>query len=340
VWPPDSRTGFGIPSRRAAAALRALVCAACLFGGAPVSQGQGATVSGETLALRGKDVRRAEKVLDKLRLLDEAAAAPGDGDDFRRRARKFYPGLSVTVADMRPSDLKTDLDTAVFLYEDVARRWAASGDSAADCERERPDLYLPLCRGLGGGTARQLLLAKAGLHARWAAAVVKTYRGEGDGETSRLLSEMRAARARDALIAARVSEALRALEGLVSVPPTYADYQEHGAAAKVSFESLDAESADALGRARALLGGMPRGPAYYHLSSAWRSYTDGLFWYRKVHASRKKVVSAASGFGRDPLQELRLDADHVGYAAVTNWRTAAKYTRLAEQSLPEAALTR
>jgi hypothetical protein len=338
VWPPNTRTDRGSRQRRSAAsATRALLCVACLLGCALVSRGQSAAVADETFAPREKDVRRAEKVLEKLRLLDEAAAAVEDGGDFRRLARKLYPGLFVTVADMRPGDLKTDLDTAVFLYEDVGRAWSAAGNSAADCEQERPDVYLPLCLGLAGGTARQLLLAKARLHARWAEAVVKTYRGEGGVEISGRLSELKTARAHDLLIAARVSETLKALEGLVNTSPTYADYQEHRSAAKVGFEKLDAEFADALGRVHVLLGWLPRSPVYYHLSGAMRSYVDGLFWYRKVYSSGKKVVSAAAGFERDPLKDLRLDAEQVGYTVVSNWKTAAKYTRRAEQALSGAA---
>lgn len=314
------------------AATRALLCAACLFACALMSQGRTASAD-ERSALREGDVRRAEKVLEKLRLLGEAAAAQAGDASFRSLARKLYPGLFVTVADMRPSDLKTDLSTAAFLYEDVGRAWSPAGDRAADCEGERPDVYLPLCQRLGGGTVRQLLLAKARLHARWAEAVVKTHRGRGDAETSRLLSEMKAARDGDVLIGARVSGMLKSLEGMVNASPTYADYLEHRAASKVSFERLDAEFREALGRAGVLLGWMPRSPVYYCLSSAWRSYRDGLFWYRKVHGSRKMVVSAAAGFERDPLKELRLDAGQVGYTVVVNWKKAARYTRLAEQSV-------
>jgi hypothetical protein len=337
VWPPDARTNRRNPQSLGAAASRALLCAVCLLGSALALRGQSAVGAGGEHAPREKDAQRAEKVLAKLRLLDAAAEAREDGGDFHRLARKLYPGLFVTVADMRPGDLKTDLDTAVFLYEDVGRAWSSSGASTADCERERPDLYRPLCLRLGGGTARQLLLAKARLHARWAEAVVRAYRGEGGGETSRLLSDMRAARSHDILIAARVTETLKTLELMVNAPSTYADYQEQRAAAKVSFETLEAGFGDALDRAEVLLGWMPRSPAYYHIARAERSYRDGLFWYRKTRASRTMVVSAATAFERDPLQDLRLDAERVGYTAVVNWKAAAKYTRLARQSLSAAA---
>jgi hypothetical protein len=120
---------------------------------------------------------------------------------------------------------------------------------------------------------------------------------------------------------------------MVNISHTYADYLERRAEAKVGFERLDAEFAEKLGRAGTLLGWMPRSPVYYCLSSAWRSYRDGLFWYRKVHSSRKMVVSATDGFERGPLEYIHLSAEQVGYTAVVNWRRAAKYTRIAEQSL-------
>lgn len=334
MWPSDKHTPGDERRRRWPAAARALLCLVCLFGGALASRGQTAAAV-ERPVLREKDVQRAEKVAEKLRRLGEAAQENEAG--FRGLARKLYPGLLITISDMRPSDLKTDLGTAAFLYEDAGRAWSSAGSTAVDCERERPDLYRPLCLSLGDGTARRLLLAKARLHLRWADAVIKTYRGEGDAETRRLLSEMNAAREQDLLIAARVSEALKSLEGIITTSPTYADYLERRVLTKVSFEKLDAEFADALGRAGVLLGWLPRSHSYYCLTSAWRSYRDGLFWYRKVHGSGKMVVSAAAGFERDPLKESRLDAGQVGYTVAVNWRKAAKYTRLAEQSVSGAA---
>jgi len=304
---------------------------------APRVRAEQLTPAAESTALREGDVRRAEKVLEKLRLLGEAAASHEGQAVFHSLVRKFYPGLFIAVSDMRPSDLKTDLGTAAFLYEGAARDRPPAGSMTADCERERPDLYRPLCHRLGGGTTLQLLFAKARLHSDWAGAVVKSYRGGGDAETSRLLSEMKAARAQDLLIAARVSQTLKSLEGIVNTPAAYADYLEQRAEARVGFERLDAEFSEALGRAGTLLGWMPRSPVYYCLSSAWRGYRDGLFWYRKVQGSRRMVVSAAAGFERNPLEALRIDTGQVGYTVVINWRAAAKYTRLAEQSLSAAA---
>jgi hypothetical protein len=318
-------------SRRGAAcsAARAALCAAALVGFALNVLAAGAATQP---ALREKDVRRAEKVVAKLAMLDGAAASGEDAKAYHALAAKFYPGLFITVADMRESDLKTDLDTAVFLYARVGRAWFAAGASKADCGNERRDVYLPLCLDLRGGTARQLLLSKARLHARWAEAVVKNYRGEGDAETLRALAMMKAARENDSTIVARIVETLQPLERLINAYPTYADYQEGRAASKISPDRLDVEFADALNTASLLLASMPRSPAFYRLSGARDGYRDGLFWYRKVHQSRKLVVSA-SAFEGDPLRDMRLNADQVGYTVVANWRTAAKYTRLAEHSL-------
>lgn len=329
--PPDARDGKTHQRRRAAkAAARAALAAACLL--ASLLDVRAA----DAPALREKDVRRAEKVVAKLRRLDEAAAARDDAKAYRALAAGYYPGLFVTVAEMRESDLKTDLDTAVFLYAKLGRAWFDADSPAADCERERPDIYRPLCLELRGGNVRQLLLSKARLHAGWAEAVVKNYSGRGDAGTSRALAAMRAARAHDQLIAARVVEVLRPLEELLTVSRSFADYQERRALSRSSFDKLEREFADALGNAAGLLASMPRGPAFYHLSGARDSYRDGLFWYRKVNPARRMVVSA-SAFERDPLQEARLDADQVGYTISVNWRAAAKYTRLAEQSLSLAA---
>jgi hypothetical protein len=331
--PPDARMSES-PSRRGAArsAARAALCAAGLIGFTLNVLATDAIGAATQPALREKDVERAEKVVAKLGLLDGAATSGEDAKAYLALAAKLYPGLFVTVADMRESDLKTDLDTAVFLYAKVGRAWFAAGATKADCENERRDVYLPLCLDLRGGTARQLLLSKARLHARWAEAVVKNYRGAGDAETLRALAAMKAARENDSKIVARIVETLKPLERLINTSATYADYQEGRGASKISLDRLDAEFADALNTASLLLASMPRSPAFYHLSNARDSYRDGLFWYRKVHQSRNLVVSA-SAFEGDTLRDLRLNADQVGYTVVVDWRTAVKYTRLAEHSL-------
>lgn len=338
MWPLSTLTSGRRSRRRAASAARAALCAAFMFSLVLTVRADGSAGAGEATALREKDVRRAEEVLAKLRRLDDAATA-NDARAYRALVSKLYPGLFVKVADMRRSNLHTDLSTAVFLHEELGRTWSDERVAEADCGRERQDIYLPLCLDLRGSTVRQLLLAKSRLHARWAEAVARDYRGERDAETSGALSEMKAARANDLVIAARVVETLKPLAVLVGASLTHAEYQERPSASKVSraasrisFDSLDGEFADALGIAGELLAWLPRSPTFYHLSNARRSYTDGLFWYQKVHQSKKLMVFA-HGFARDPLKDLKLDSDQVGQVVMANWQSAMKYTRLAEQSL-------
>lgn len=267
-------------------------------------------------ALSEGDLRKAEKVLTKLRLLYEAADAE-DADAYRGLSSKFYPELFIKVAELRPGDLSTDLSTAVFLAEQLGRNWSAAGATAADCPGARPDIYQPLCAGLRGGTVRQLLLAKSRLHARWAEAVLRDGMGGTDAETTRTLAEVREARANDQLIAALVLKTLRTLEGL---PQTN--------------KPSPAEVAEALSEVNTLLAWMPRSPTFYHLMNARDAYRDGLWWHDKARQAKSLVVSAKS-FAPDSLKDLRLDAKQVIDAAAANWMSAGKQMRLAELSLSQ-----
>jgi hypothetical protein len=264
--------------------------------------------------------------------LHEAAEAD-DANAYRALTSKLYPGLFITVAEMRPSDLSTDLSSAVFLAESLGRTWFDAGAAVADCRSERPDIYAPLCLALRGGTVRQMLLAKSRLHARWAEAVLRNYSGEADAETARTLAEMNAARANDALIAARVVETLQPLESLLQSSKPDANRGQRFNASALSSNDPAAEFAKALRDAGALLAWMPRSSTFYQLSNARQAYADGLWWQSKALQSKSLVVSA-NNFQPDPLKDLRLNAEQVTAAATANWMTAVKHTRLAEQSLP------
>jgi hypothetical protein len=330
VWPHNFiKPGTRRHSSRRLARLAAL-CAACVAGFMFATRV--ATAAGGAPALGDGDVRRAEKVLARLRLLYGAADA-GDADAYRKLTSKFYPGLFITVAEIPQGDLNTDLSTAVFLAEKLGRSWAAAGDTAADCRNERPDIYLPLCLDLRGGTVRQLLLAKSRLHARWAEAAASNSRGAAAAETARALAEMEAARANDLVIAARVVEALTTIEERSPLSREGAARGGRFDASAAGFDGRDGEFAHALRVSEALLAWLPRSPTFYHLSGARHSYADGLSWYQKVSQSKSPVVSAARGFAPDPLKELRLDAEQVSAAVHANWKSAIRHTRLAGQSL-------
>lgn len=309
----------------------AVVCAALVLALTFGCRDAAASVSADAAAFQRGDARRAEKVMAGLRLLHDAAGAV-DAAAYRGLAAKLYPGLFIKVAEMRPSDLTTDLSTAVFLAEELGRKWFDAEREAADCRRERPDIYAPLCAALRGGTVRELLLAKSRLHARWAEAVLRSYKGESDAGTARSLAEMNAARANDDLIAARVVETLRPLEVLARGSEAAARGKQRFIASAAGSDETGEEFAEALCDAAALLAWMPRSAAFYRLSNARQAYADGLWWHGKARQSKSLTVSA-NNFRPDPLEDLRLNAKQVSAAADANCRTAVKYTRLAEQSL-------
>lgn len=332
--PPLSTLSVRSRRRRAPSgpARRTALRAACLIVFMFAARAAGAAEPAHML--RDGDVRRAEKVLAGLRLLYGAAGAD-DAGAYRALSSKMFPGLFVTAAEIRHGDLGTDISTAVFLAEELGRTWFAAGAEAADCGRERPDIYLPLCLDLRGGTVRQLLLAKARLHASWAEALVRSYRGDSDAETARALKAMAAARAADVMIAGRVVETLRPLEEMLGSRASATQRTGQQAAARGAATASDAEFDAAMRAAGALLAWMPRSAVFYQLSGARLAYADGLSWYRKVRQSKRLVV-AANGFERDPLKDLGLDAEQVSAAAGANWKTAARRTRLAAQTLSEA----
>lgn len=285
-----------------------------------------AAVPADAHTIRDADVRRAEKILEKLRLLHDAASA-NDANAYRTLTSKLFPNLFIKVAELRPSNLSTDLSTAVFLAEKLGRTWNDAGASAADCQSERPDIYLPLCLSLRDGTVRPLLLAKSRLHARWAAASISHRCGKADAETARALSEVSAARANDLLIAALIVKELRRLEGLRQAPTS-----SH---ARVEDSDVpNAEFNETLGSANTLLTWLPRSPTFYQLQNAQQAYADGQWWHDKARRAKSLVVSAKS-FVAEPLKDLRLDAEQVSATAQANWRSATKHTRLAEQYLSQ-----
>jgi hypothetical protein len=49
------------------------------------------------------------------------------------------------------------------------------------------------------------------------------------------------------------------------------------------------------------------------------------------------LVVSANSFAPDPLKALALDAEQAVAAATANWKSAAKLTRLTEQSISGAA---
>ena len=261
-------------------------------------------------APRAKDLKRAESVLSKLRRLEEAAALREPGA-LRKAASKVYPGIFESVSKLQDSDLKTDLATAVSLYDSAARD--SGGRAAPDCSRELRDSYSRLCRDSAASVdaGAGLLAARARMHTRWAEAELRHARGEGDDATLEALNVIRAERSTDIALA---EEALRALKELTD-----------------AAGELDA--AHKLEEVGGILASLPRNQVHTLLRNALDASRDSLYWRLKSLPSRALTVSVNSYASPDPLRLLDTRADDADRAAHANRRAALRFIGRAEEAI-------
>jgi hypothetical protein len=304
---------------------RALLCGLLLF----AAPAHGAAQTGPPPGR--KDLERAERVLSRLGLMRAAASAPDGRRALCDLRGRFYPALFVTVAEMKPGDLKTELDTAVFFYESAACPRRGAGEATADCEAQRPDTYGSLCVGLGGASVRELSLAKARLHTRWAEALLAHHRGRDDDETARLISELRSAREVDLLIAGAALEDCRRLSEM------FVRFEDSGRGNArwykgIGRDGLTEGAAMLIARSQMRVASLPRSPLRYGIENALSSYRDGLYWLGQLERSTAKVVSLdATRF--NPLDALDVRAVSAGATVTANFARGSAYTARAESLL-------
>jgi hypothetical protein len=259
-----------------------------------------------------KDLKRAESVLSKLRRLEEASAT-ADPNTFVKAARKLYPGLFSKVSALREGGLKTELTTAVVLYESSLR---AAG--APDCSRELRESYARLCSETSGGGRAAFLRAKALLHVRRVEAELLYARGDRTRATLDAVALIRAERVTDRALAA---DALQSLKELVIA----------------SSSSGDARPAPDLdGRLEAfdrVLASLPRDRSSQLLRNARDAFRDGLYWQQRAAPALALVIDASSFTPRGELPRLGLRADDATHAAQANLRAALKFVVKAEEEL-------
>ncbi|MDT5157579.1 MAG: hypothetical protein QOH51_1936 [Acidobacteriota bacterium] len=329
-----------------------------------VSAGNAAQASPHTRAPGGKDLKRAESLISKLRRLEESAAAPGG---FGKAAARLYPGLYASVSKLRDSDLKTDLATAVSLYESALRASREGGGASPDCTREMRDSYARLCLENRGGDAARLLVSKARLHTGWAETELDYARGERGAETLEAMSLIRAERSTDMALAGEALYVLKELaegpnagasaaaasgrhtlasdhhvltsghDALASGHDALARGQATRGQADTFSDNLDGRLSDNLdGRleeVERILASLPHGRAHQVLRNARDAFRDGLYWQLKAIPARSLVVSANSFNAPDTLPQIGLRADDAERAAHANLRTAFKFITRAEEVL-------
>jgi hypothetical protein len=265
-----------------------------------------------------KDLQRAEAVLSKLRRLEEASASAGQAG-FVKAARKLYPELFSKVSALREGSLKTELTTAVALYESSMR--AARQGGTLDCSRELRESYARLCFETRDGGRAAFLRAKALLHARRAQAEMLYARGERDAVTLDAVSLIRAERDTDRALAADALQSLKELVASVVSP---------------SEENAARLTADLVARLDAIdrvLTSLPRDRSQQLLREARDAFRDGLYWQLKAAPALSLVIDASSFTPRGELPRLGLRADDANSAAQSNLHTALKFISRAEEEL-------
>ena len=283
--------------------------------------------------LNERDVQKAEKIIAKLQRLEEVTATAADFDSRKAEIRGLYPSLFVDASGLHEGDLKTDLTTAVFLYEAAYRARLGAGARGVDCADEIRGAYLKLCLETPADDSFGLLRAKARLHARWGAAVVRYYRGARDPNTLGELSEIEAERKVDLALAERAVEALKRLAGNLGVSSPGGAFDETTEINNSPYERLSAEGSEALSTVERILTSLPRGRLRLLLHNAWSACREGLYWWGKTYLRERKTVSSNGLASPDPLKVIGLPTDVVKSTVLTNWRNTFKYTLEAERAI-------
>lgn len=279
-----------------------------------VFTGGGAARAASEVKDSKKDLKRAEVVLSKLRRLEGTSATA-----FVKTARELYPGLFSKVSGLREGGLKTELKTAVVLYESSLRAARQGVGDAYDCSRELRESYARLCFETREGGRAAFLRAKALLHARRAEAELLYARGERGAAMLDAVSLTRAERDTDRALA---SDALRSLKELV--------------AATTSSNNDARPTFDVAGRLEAVdrvLASLPRDRTHQLLCEARDAFRDGLYWQHKAAPALALVIDASSFTPRGELPRMDLRADDATRTAQDNLRAALKFISKAEEEL-------
>jgi hypothetical protein len=287
--------------------------------------GHGAFAATPGPALREKDVIRAERILSKLRDLEEQLKSVNSRKPARR---KISEELFAQAASLGAGDLKTELTTALFLYDETLREELNPSGTRPDCVDELSEAYARLCRENPSGTLSDYLRAKARLHTRLAAAIINEHRDRRDGATAAALEEMRSARRDDVRLGAQALNALKSLESEIYDYSSLAEFEERGKLARVPFERLSRDVSEMLRRVDSILGSLPRSPLFYPIYHARNAYADGIFWWQKTHGLGELVVNVNSfkePYGtKGPGME---SVAAVNYTVAINWHKAVRHTR-------------
>lgn len=271
------------------------------------------------------ELKKSEKILTRLAELDDSAH---ERTTFRSAARKHFPDVYIKASSLPEGDLKTELSTAAFFFDNAYSR--AADSSLAECTREGRDLYRNICLKTSGVTKAQLALLKARLHLNWARTLLLYLHGDREPATIETIAEIKRERSIDLELSQRIVGILRSLERATNSYSSLGEFEAHNRVAKVSFDELSHEFDVVAATGSSLLAALPRTSLTYRLQNAINAYGDGLFWWQKTYRRTEKVVSVTNWSEPPSRNPLGFDAGAIDYAVIAFWRKAASNIAAAE----------
>jgi hypothetical protein len=285
--------------------------------------------------LSEKQQAKAERIIGGLEQLEILASGSPRSDQYRAAVRKASVGIEEEADKLPESDIKTDLLTALYLYEKVSSDWErleTQRPPESRCANERQGVDLSLCRETDG-PQRVCLWNKARRHTGWARAVLQSGKGLKNDSLARALHEMRAERKLDMTLAREALETLKELEDEVIVYGSLGDFEEGRALARVSFENFREHLQRVSPVVRHLLCWLPENRLKLEIRNALLSYMDGGFWWSKVY--RPAVINVAGARFAEAEQTL-LESAYLStdlYTVAINWRQGSQHLKRAEEML-------
>lgn len=287
------------------------------------------------LKLSERQREQTEHLICKLEQLGILASKNPQYDEYKAAVHKLSVGIKDEAGELPESDIKTDVLTALYLYERVLSEWDQLErqqplESRCANERQGADLYP--CQNTGG-SQQAWLWSRARLHTGWARAVLHSGKSVQDEAVANDLRVMLEERKLDAVLARKALEALKELQGDVIVYRSLGEFEEGRSLARVSFESFTAHLHRTSPVVKHLLSLLPENRLKLELRNALLSYMDGGFWWSKVYSP---AVINVSGGGFAEGEPTRLDKAYLStdlYTVTINWRQGSQHIKRAEELL-------
>lgn len=284
--------------------------------------------------LKARQLARAEQLLSELEQFDTSMNSGPGTAQFKARAAKLSYSFTRNGGGLPEGNIKTDLATAVYWYEQLSFNLNHSTTArphsvnvSFQCEGERPGAYQRECECASGAT-RDLLWAKARLHLSWARAAINF---EKTGAIERPLDDVAVERKIDQMLAGRIIESLKILESKVLVYRSLGDFERSGKVARVSLADFKKDLQKLTREAESTLAWLPQNLLKSELSNSLHSFADGAYWWEQVDQPRVVRVSEMASRGLYVSAPQAALLTTVPYTVVVHWRQGSNYLQHAKQ---------